>query len=161
MCGTQLQRRTGEKPGRWAARKYCSRACAARKQMPAKGWGHGASAYKTGKCRCVECENAHRRAAMKRAWYQRRRRNHLPDFVPTIGTVWLPPADLRLPCTDADPDLWHPEHSTTAAADAALCAGCPVAADCYTAGVVGAETGIWGGVRLLLGQPTKKTKDTP
>lgn len=33
-----------------------------------------------------------------------------------------------------------------------VCAGCPVKADCYTAGRKGKESGVWGGVLLAYGR---------
>jgi len=50
-------------------------------------------------------------------------------------------------CKDSDPELFFPEKMTQqAAADAkAVCAECPIIADCLTWAVTAKELGIWGG----------------
>jgi len=59
-------------------------------------------------------------------------------------------------CRDADPGLFFPAEGETAAARygrqvkaMAICAGCPVRAECYAAAIANREPwGLWGGVDL-------------
>ena len=69
----------------------------------------------------------------------------------------LAPPDLRgAACRDADPGLFFPAEDETATARyrrkaqaVAVCAGCPVRAECYAAAIANHEPwGIWGGVDL-------------
>jgi WhiB family redox-sensing transcriptional regulator len=52
-------------------------------------------------------------------------------------------------CRSADPDLFFPQPGESADAAMAICAGCPVRAECLElARTNGEQFGIWGGVDL-------------
>lgn len=52
-------------------------------------------------------------------------------------------------CTEApDPDAWFPDpgtHVRDLFIPLAICEGCPVRRSCLAAGLLGGETGLWGG----------------
>lgn len=52
----------------------------------------------------------------------------------------------RTPCTTVDPDLFFPESPEQLVRAQALCAACPVAAECLGWALrVGVSDGVWGG----------------
>lgn len=57
------------------------------------------------------------------------------------------------PCAHAkDPDAWFPDPGTppdALTAPLAVCAACPVRRSCLAFGLLGADTGLWGGVTDL------------
>lgn len=49
-------------------------------------------------------------------------------------------------CAQVDPDLWYPDHILASGPAKALCATCPVQAECLTAALDQDEQyGVWGG----------------
>jgi WhiB family redox-sensing transcriptional regulator len=89
--------------------------------------------------------------------YQRIRRNgHLSTFTlarpPRAAFLWSPPPawTTRALCSEVDPDLWYPDHYSARECRAAIaiCAGCPVRADCleYALAIGEVNEGIWGGL---------------
>jgi hypothetical protein len=90
---------------------------------------------------------ARRRERDRRATAARRARMRAP--VPQPAALALPGAA----CRTADPALFFPEPGDTAAEAQALaiCAGCPVCAQCYARAVANGERwGIWGGVNFAM-----------
>jgi WhiB family redox-sensing transcriptional regulator len=88
-----------------------------------------------------------RRERDRRATAARRARMRAP--VPQPAALLLPAAA----CLAADPALFFPEPGDTAAEEKALavCAGCPVLAQCYAWAVDNGERwGIWGGVNFAM-----------
>ena len=86
-----------------------------------------------------------RRERDRRATAARRARTRAPD--PQPAALPLPGAA----CRTADPVLFFPEPGDTGAEAQALavCAGCPVRAQCYARAVENGERwGIWGGVNF-------------
>jgi hypothetical protein len=66
------------------------------------------------------------------------------------------PAAWHLPglpaCRDADPGLFFPPPGESADAAMAICAGCPVRAECLELALANGERfGVWGGVDLAAG----------
>ena len=62
------------------------------------------------------------------------------DLIPAPWTV-------DAACADADPDLFFGEHGRPATEAKAICAGCPVRAECLDFALEGRERfGIWGGL---------------
>jgi hypothetical protein len=66
------------------------------------------------------------------------------------------PAAWHLPglpaCRDADPGLFFPQPGESADAAIAICAGCPVRAECLELALAyGERFGVWGGVDLEAG----------
>lgn len=67
-----------------------------------------------------------------------------------------------------DPDLWYEAYendSVVAAQVDEICIHCPVAKQCFAAGLRGKETGVWGGVYLENGKVSEsenahKSEDT-
>ncbi|MQA11203.1 MAG: WhiB family transcriptional regulator [Pseudonocardiaceae bacterium] len=58
----------------------------------------------------------------------------------------LPPVDLDLPCRLSDPDLWFAEAPTDLEHAKALCADCPIRAECLAGALERREPwGVWGG----------------
>lgn len=68
------------------------------------------------------------------------------------ATTWLPerpPWMAEAACLGADPDLFFADTTTAAAAAKAVCATCPVRADCLDYAVAGNERfGVWGGASV-------------
>ena len=90
---------------------------------------------------------ARRRERDRRATAARRARMRAP--VPQPAAIALPGAA----CRTADPALFFPEPGDTGAEAQALavCAGCPVRAQCYARAVENGERwGIWGGVNFAM-----------
>jgi hypothetical protein len=88
---------------------------------------------------------ARRRERHRRAAAARRARTRTP--VPQPAAISLHSAA----CRTADPALFFPEPGDTGAEAQALavCAGCPVRAQCYARAVQNGERwGIWGGVNF-------------
>jgi hypothetical protein len=53
----------------------------------------------------------------------------------------------RAACRGQDPDLWYPERGADVSIAKAICAGCPVRADCLAFALGNGEHhGIWGGL---------------
>jgi hypothetical protein len=78
---------------------------------------------------------------------QRARRARLRAVVPQPAAPFLPGAA----CKGADPGLFFPEpgDEATEAAARAICAACPVRAECYAGAIARRETsGVWGGENL-------------
>ena len=70
------------------------------------------------------------------------RRLRLPSGLPVLGS-WI----LQAACRDADPDLWFSPDPADVARAQAICAGCPVRAQCSAAADANAELyGVWGGM---------------
>ena len=59
----------------------------------------------------------------------------------------------RAACRDEDPELWFPTPGAIEQAQAAIavCATCPVAAECLSEGQARKAQGIWGGHDLTIG----------
>lgn len=90
---------------------------------------------------------ARRRERERLATAARRARMRAP--VPRPAAIALPGAA----CRTADPDLFFPDPGDTGAEAQALavCAGCPVRAQCYARAVENGERwGIWGGVNFAM-----------
>lgn len=57
-----------------------------------------------------------------------------------------PASGLRLPCRVGDPNLWFADTPTDLERAKALCAGCPVLAECLAGALARREPwGVWGG----------------
>jgi WhiB family transcriptional regulator, redox-sensing transcriptional regulator len=75
-----------------------------------------------------------------------------PDLIAAGDTGVLdlfnaaPAAGLRLPCRTYDPDLWFADTPAELDRAKALCAGCPVRAECLAGALARREPwGVWGG----------------
>jgi len=75
-----------------------------------------------------------------------------PDLIAAGDTGVLdmldaaPAAGLRLPCRTYDPDLWFADSPAELDQAKALCAGCPVRAECLAGALARREPwGVWGG----------------
>lgn len=71
--------------------------------------------------------------------------------------TWLPPDDA--PCRDADPELFHPPATTPEAILPPLmeyCRFCSDQAGCLRRGMELHAWGVWGGVGLKDGKPTRQ-----
>jgi WhiB family transcriptional regulator, redox-sensing transcriptional regulator len=70
----------------------------------------------------------------------------------TFGIPMRPDWWDHAACRGHDPNMWFPKHADTphvAAKAKAICAACPVAAQCLQAGIDQQEFyGIWGGVGI-------------
>ena len=75
----------------------------------------------------------------------------LPDLIAGDSGVLdlldaAPAAGLRLPCRLGDPDLWFADTPADLERAKALCAGCPVLAECLAGALARREPwGVWGG----------------
>ena len=154
-CEQPMHRRPGERPNRFAKRRYCSPKCSNTAKAQARTQTHGVSGYRRG-CRCEDCVVAWRLSEQWRKAKQHAARNGLPPPPqPTLAVVptWIPP--VRTPCAD-NPDDWFPDRPDTARARAAaaICAGCPVRAACDTyAHETRQDHGIWAGTLWQYGRP--------
>ena len=62
-------------------------------------------------------------------------------------TVTVPDLGGRALCADEDPALWFPKANGKAAKGRAICARCPVAAECLEWALSTSEdSGVWGGL---------------
>jgi WhiB family redox-sensing transcriptional regulator len=66
-----------------------------------------------------------------------------------LAAVWTlletPEWHSRAACKQHDPNMFFPERGQNARGARAVCAGCPVRAECADAGELEAE-GVWGGM---------------
>jgi len=75
-----------------------------------------------------------------------------------------PSAGLRLPCRVGDPDLWFADSPAGLDEAKALCAGCPVLAECLAGAIQRREPwGVWGGEIFERGVvvPRKRPRGRP
>lgn len=71
-------------------------------------------------------------------------RNHVPRY--TMVGLGLPPWMGKALCAEVDNDLFFPEKGGTTAPAKAICARCPVSAECLDYALTHEERfGIWGG----------------
>ena len=104
----------------------------------------------------VSPEAAGRRRRRDRESLRRRRARACGTARPrlTVAAPLLPAAA----CRAADPRLFFPPEGDEGAEAKAICAGCPVRAECYALAVAnGEECGIWGGVDFAAGVTASAT----
>jgi WhiB family redox-sensing transcriptional regulator len=94
----------------------------------------------------------------------------LPDFAAPTGAGvaelldTAPGAGLDLPCRANNPDLWFADAPAELEQAKALCASCPVLAECLTAALARREPwGVWGGEIFERGAviPRKRPRGRP
>lgn len=75
----------------------------------------------------------------------------LTDFlVPTLDADWRLAACAA---PDENPEDWFPFPTEDFEHAAAVCAECPISAECERYGRTNRMSGVWGGVRLVGGRP--------
>jgi WhiB family redox-sensing transcriptional regulator len=84
----------------------------------------------------------------------------------TVGTLLdaAPRAGLDLPCRSGDADLWFAEAPAELERAKALCAGCPIKAECLAGALQRGEPwGVWGGEIFERGVviPRKRPRGRP
>lgn len=103
----------------------------------------GAHAYSQG-CRCDRCREE---ATAKRRTYHRRKKPDAPDL------TWMDHAA----CRGVDTRVFFAEPGGSTQQAKAICATCPVRAECRDyAVVIGATVGIWGGKGVQPERPRRK-----
>jgi len=84
--------------------------------------------------------------------------------LPTALPVGDLPADTRLPCWTADPDLWFAESPAHVEQAKALCGPCPLREACLAGALERREPwGVWGGQLVVQGVvvPRKRPRGRP
>jgi WhiB family redox-sensing transcriptional regulator len=77
---------------------------------------------------------------------------------------WLGGLEAGLPCRQYDPDLWFADTPADLEVAKALCAGCPLKAECLAGAIERAEPwGVWGGEIFERGAivPRKRPRGRP
>lgn len=144
---------------------------------PAPAAIHGTRAEYCRGCRCDPCRKANSEA--QKAWRDRQKANgrrilhgYLLDPV-TDDSDDLPTASRtaaswrdHAACRGVDPDLFFPGRGEATAPAKAVCATCPVRAECLNYAMANGEKfGIWGGLsererrRLRSKRPDRTTRD--
>ena len=88
------------------------------------------------------------------------------DTATALGTLLdaAPRAGLELPCRSGDADLWFAEAPAELERAKALCAACPIKAECLAGALERAEPwGVWGGEIFERGTviPRKRPRGRP
>lgn len=76
-----------------------------------------------------------------------------PIDIPLMPAAML---DATFGCEGADPDLFFPNNSDHLEQALRLCQTCPVQSQCRDFGVATKSVGVWGGVLLREGRPSRE-----
>lgn len=156
-CGTELSRREDEKAYAFGRRRYCNARCASDSRrildITVRTCGTCGEPFPRRKGetsgeyvrRCF-CSKSCRATGMN---LTRRGERHGPPALPSgvrpDELTWR----LQGACRDVDPELFYPDSrdgGVRIAEAAAVCAGCPVRAQCREWGLQRELHGIWGGL---------------